>query len=521
MLIAMNESDNYSAVIEPDTQVINHDLPDWNIYGYQVSEKLSERNDRHQTTYLARELNLDRLVVIKEWQTNQLQPPLDYANYLPEIESLQQLDHPNIPHYLDSFPTPTGFCVVRAYQSGVSLAEIGELPLSDIKLVADGVLQILKDIHRLQPIVIHNNIKPENIIVNTETELTIYLVDLELHPDSSGVNIGNPGFTPSSQIINADLNPTADIYSLGVSLICLLTGRSSSQAPDLFDLNDQPDFRHLLPENTDLLSIAWLETMLVPNSYQQHFSPTKHRRRTSKSLSKHDRTSRSSQPPNPQQKIPWLRWGMAIAGLFGLGLIAWHFLAPDGDELSPAQITKNQEIAKQAEFATSDRGQLIKEKRCVGCHLDHQNFVKVQLSGAIVPQSSLIGTNFSGANLSLAIFRDADLSGANLNRANLHQAAFYGAKLISTNLVGANLSNAKLVYAKLTGAWLSDANLSHADLKFAEFQQADLTNANLMGADLTSADLAYANLSRANLTGAKLDGTNLTGATMPDGSTHR
>ncbi|WP_373543298.1 pentapeptide repeat-containing protein [Chamaesiphon sp.] len=90
----------------------------------------------------------------------------DYANYLPEIDRLQQIDHLNIPRYLHSLATPTGFCVVRAYQPGISLAEIGELPPSDLKLVAAAVLEILKYLHQLMPAILHQNIKPENIIVN-------------------------------------------------------------------------------------------------------------------------------------------------------------------------------------------------------------------------------------------------------------------------------------------------------------------------------------------------------------------
>jgi uncharacterized protein YjbI with pentapeptide repeats len=221
--------------------------------------------------------------------------------------------------------------------------------------------------------------------------------------------------------------------------------------------------------------------------------------------------------PKPKS---WVRWG--IGGiLLGLGLFGVRqFLVSDGDELSPAQIAKNQEIVKQAEFAASDRGKLLKEKRCTSCNLNYQNFAKAELSGAIVPQSSLIGANFANANLTLAIFQDADLSGANLSKANLQQAAFYGAQLTGANLAGANLTKAKLVYAKLKGSWLRDANLSSADLKFAEFQQVDLTNANLSGADLSNADLSYANLRHAKLTGAKLTATNLTGTTMPDGSIH-
>jgi uncharacterized protein YjbI with pentapeptide repeats len=507
----MTQLDNNPAAT---TQVTSNDLPDLSIYGYQVYEKLSARNDGRQSTYLARDIKfgggINRLVVIKHWHS----PSLDYAHYLPEIAGLQQLDLASVPHYLDSFETLTGFCLVRSYQTGISLAELGELPPSDIRLIADGVLKILDELQQVQPSLIHYNIKPENIIVNTDRELAIYLVDFGLRSDSSQFAISKiPGFLPP----NANTN--IDIYSLGVSLICLLTNTSTSQVKHLFDANYRPQFRQLLPEDTDLQLIARLEAMLEPK-HQQVTNVAKKSRSKSRLAPVESSENSEFHFPEPKKKIRWMRWGLGIAGLFGLGLLAMQFLFPDGDELSPAQIAKNQEIARKAEFAASDRGKLIKDKRCIGCNLNYQNFEKQDLTGVVIPQSSFTGANFASANLTLAIFRDADLSGANLSKANLHQAALYGAKLIGTNLVGANLSKTKLVYAKLQGSWLRDADLSNADLKFAEFQQVDLSNANLTGADLSNADLSYANLLKAKLDGAKLDSTNLTGATMPDGSVH-
>jgi uncharacterized protein YjbI with pentapeptide repeats len=520
----MNELDNSSARTESANQVISHALPDWSIYGYQVYEKLSERKDLERITYLAIDLHsVDRAsVVIKEWRIlDRDASSLDYANYLPTIERLQQLDHLNIPHYLNSFATPTGFCVVREYQSGVSLAELGTLSRSDIKLVADAVLKILTDLQQLQPIVIHQNIKPENIIVNTETELMVYLVDFGLHSHSEDrVTTGTPGFIPPEQLLNLDLTSASDIYSLGVSLICSIVGISTEKAQYLLDDRYRPQFQHLLPENTDSKTIAWLEKMVEPD-YQQRYLDASSAHYPTVNLSlKHPKVNSVLNEFPTRKKINWMKWGITVSILFGLGLIARQFISSDEPEISPAQIARNQSIVKQAEFDASDRGKLIKEKRCISCNFDYQNFAKAELTGAIVSQSSLNGANFSGANLTLAIFRDADLNGANLSKANLQQAALYGANLIGANLVGANLSNAKLVYAKLKGSSLRDTNLSNTDLKFAEFQQVDLTNANLTDADLSNADLSYSNLSNAILVGAKLDGANLTGATMPNGSTH-
>jgi uncharacterized protein YjbI with pentapeptide repeats len=522
----MNESDNFPAIGTSEMQIVGQDLPDWRIYGYQVYEKLSQHLDLGRLSYLGLDINLDRLVVIKQWQqqTGQTQL-LEYGNYLPEIKRLQQLDSPNIPRYLNSFATPTGFCVVREYQHGVSLAELGDLEAFDIKLVADGVLKIIADLHRLKPAIIHHNLKPENIIVTNEPTLLISLVDFGFDP--SGVpraSMTTPGFVNPAQLNSLAANATADIYSLGVSLICLITGTATDQAPTLFDHDARLQFQHLLPPNTDPELIKSLQIMVEPDRHQQSTKANSlvpvNNRRASANQALDELRANLDSIAEPKPKISWLKWGIGLGVLMGVGLITRQLFFPDDGELSPAQIAKNQSIAQKADFAASDRGRLLKEKQCDRCNFNYQNFVKADLTGAIVPQSTFLGADFTGANLTLASFRDADLSGANFSKTNLSQAAFYGAKLLGTNLVGANFRNAKLVYAKLKGSLLRDTNLTNADLKFADFQQVDLTRANLTGADLTSADFSYTNLRKAILVGAKMDGTILTGATMPDGSTH-
>jgi uncharacterized protein YjbI with pentapeptide repeats len=515
----MNDLDNSALPIESAAETMGN-LPDWKIHGYQVSEKLSLYGNGSRIGYLARENDSERLVVIKEWRLDRQASSLDYANYLPEIVRLQQLDDPSIIPYLNFFQTPTGFCLVREYLPGVSLAELGTLPPADVRLVTDAVLTILKYLHHLTPVCIHQNIKPENIIVDTRTDLAIYLVDFGLHPQlDDRPNSHSANVNPSGQTA-VQLDSAYDLYSLGLSMICLLTGTSISHSQHLFDANYQLYFQHLLPANTDPQLIAWL-TNMVASSHRQPYLDRFGGRQMKIDLSPEVSTARSSfQLPTPKREIDWWRWGIGAGVLFSLLVIGYQFLVPRNDELSPAQIAKNQAIANEAQFAATDRGKLIKEKKCINCHLNGQNFAKADLTGAVVPQSNLTGANFTDANLTLAIFQDADLSGANFSRANLQRAALYGAKLSGTNLIGANLTQAKLVYAKLKGVSLRDANLTNADLKFAEFQQGDLRNANLTGADLSNADLSNANLTKATLTNAKLDGAILTGTIMPDGSVH-
>jgi uncharacterized protein YjbI with pentapeptide repeats len=516
----MNDLDNSDPKSESVSEIGSNNLPDFKIHGYQVDEQLSEQLDRGRIAYLAREVETERLVVIKEWrQLDAHTPDPDYANYLPEITRLQQLDSPNISRYLNSFQTPTGFCLVREYLPGVSIAELGTLPPADIRLVTDAIVSILDYLHHLIPVVIHQNIKPANIIVDTETELAIYLVDFGLHPHAH---------EPHNRYPIPMATEAYDFYSLGISMICSLTGTSTSQAQHLFDRNYRLNFQHLIPANTDPKLIAWLKNMVESNHQQQYLDTFTDRginpNRSPASVSEYPLADRqeplSFQMPEPQPTVNWWRWGIGAGILLALAFIVRQFVFPSSDELTPAQIAKNQSIAQKAEFAASDRGRLYQEKRCISCNLTNQNFAKAELAGAVLLQSNLNGANFTDANLTLAIFQDADLSGANLSGANLYKAALYGAKLNGTNLIGANLDRAKLVYAKLKGASLRDAKLTNADLKFADFQQVDLRNANLTGADLSNADLSYSNLQKATLTNAKLDGAILTGTTMPDGSVH-
>ena len=277
----MNESENSSPLSGSDelprasaaSQGAQRDLPDLKIYGYQVLEKLSERADGKRITYLATEVKLDRSVVIKEWRLSDSQAlSLDYASYLPEIGRLQQLDCPNIPPYLNSFPTATGFCVVREYQPGVSLAELETLPPEDIDRIADAVLKILVYLQQLDPIVIHQNIKPENIIVNTERELMVYLVDFGLcsFRSISQPISGTPGFIPPEQLSEGELTASTDLYSLGVSIICLLTGTPSAKAHSLFADRSQIEYHHLVPPHTPTHTIALLDKLVAPADRQRY-----------------------------------------------------------------------------------------------------------------------------------------------------------------------------------------------------------------------------------------------------------
>ncbi len=110
----------------------------------------------------------------------------------------------------------------------------------------------------------------------------------------------------------------------------------------------------------------------------------------------------------------------------------------------------------------------------------------------------------------------ADLSGMDLRGANLDHTALLGANLQGADLSGASLRHADLRFANCIGA-----NFSNACLYAANGCRTELRGVNFSGADLShfsdlDGDLSHANFSNANLywmTGiADLKGANFTGA---------
>ena len=122
------------------------------------------------------------------------------------------------------------------------------------------------------------------------------------------------------------------------------------------------------------------------------------------------------------------------------------------------------------------------------------------MSYARMPQVNLSGADIRNSDLMGAMLQRADLSGCYLNPCHMYHA----------NLKQANLTKALMNGANLRGANLSGANLTDVDLDRAVLSGADLTGANLTGANLSRANLTGANLTDANLTGAVLNRATLT-----------
>lgn len=180
---------------------------------------------------------------------------------------MQGLSHPGIPCYLDSFQTDDGFCMVQEYKPARSLGVPRSFHFNEIQKIAIDLLKILIYLQSRVPAVIHRDIKPENILV--DEQLNVYLVDFGFaHIGDGEVGIssvvkGTLGFMPPEQLFNRQLTEASDLYGVGVTLICLLTGTKSVDVGNLVDITYRVNFRHLVPK-LSMSWMNWLEKLAEP-----------------------------------------------------------------------------------------------------------------------------------------------------------------------------------------------------------------------------------------------------------------
>ncbi|MDJ0713488.1 MAG: serine/threonine-protein kinase [Prochloraceae cyanobacterium] len=553
-------------------------------HGYKLEKELGSNTAGGCLTYLATKIETQEEVIIKQFQFSQSETSwAGYEAYEREMKLLQSLEHSGIPRYLDSFETSAGFCLVQEYKPGKSLAESQQFSPEEIKEIALAILEILVYLQKQNPSVIHGDIKPENIIVDTSQQIKVYLIDFSWSRQKGGdaalssMVKGTLGFMPPEQIFNRQLTKASDIYSLGATLICLLAQIKSTEIGEAIDETSGFNVKKLLPKLNPQF-VKWLQKMVafkLKDRYQDAATALE----AVKPIPVVGKSSNSLETLLLRLKNNshgfWLGLGtitaVAVLGTtfnvyqqsnsldrflstgqgrgYNLSSIDFEGIDLPGVDLEQANLT-------DSNFRGSNLvGANLAEANLAGTNLIGANLQSADLEGAIFSDrqlgtAELGGANLQSANLKEASLESVNLAGANLAGADLERASLWSADLWGSNLSGTNLKEANLAgadlnnanlrgadleYANLAGANLQRTSLRNADLSYANLKGADLTRTNLRGADLShadlrgadlrrvdlrGADLSYANLKGANINRTFLRRANLKGAIMPDGSRH-
>ena len=185
------------------------------------------------TVYKAYDPGTDRSVAIKVLPHQYSQHPKFRERFQREVKAIAKLEHPYIlPVHAFGEEEGIAFLVMRYLQAGTlkERIEAGPIDLEAAGRIVDQIASALDCAHRNG--VIHRDVKPSNILLDAEgnaylTDFGIAkILEATIELTGTGTAIGTPQYMSPEQCKGAKtLGPASDIYSLGVVLYQMLTGR--------------------------------------------------------------------------------------------------------------------------------------------------------------------------------------------------------------------------------------------------------------------------------------------------------
>jgi serine/threonine protein kinase/tetratricopeptide (TPR) repeat protein len=149
-----------------------------------------------------------------------------------ELKTARDISHKNICRMYDLNKEESSFFITMEYVSGEDLKSlirrVGRLDSATAIKTAKQVCEGLTEAHRLG--VIHRDLKPSNIMIdeNGDARIMDFGIARSLKGKSitgSGVLIGTPEYMSPEQVEGKDVDHRSDIYSLGVNLYEMVTGK--------------------------------------------------------------------------------------------------------------------------------------------------------------------------------------------------------------------------------------------------------------------------------------------------------
>lgn len=246
------------------------------LHNYEIIRLLGEGGMGE--VWLARDINLDREVAIKCLNPQLTRDPEFAERFRNEARIQARLTHTNIVGLHAFFEDDVNFYMVLEYARGITLRELinrtGPIPEKRAMHIFEQLVDALAHAHSHS--IIHRDVKPSNIIVDTQRNDELKVTDFgiarmlnEGHLTRTGTRMGTMYYMSPEQVrAEKDIDHRSDIYSTGVVLYEILSGRLpfSSDTDSDFIIQTKivnepmPDPRNVYPHiSNDLVDLLkWM-----------------------------------------------------------------------------------------------------------------------------------------------------------------------------------------------------------------------------------------------------------------------
>lgn len=161
-------------------------------------------------------------------------------NFTAEADILKKLQHPMLPRIVDIFDEPEAVYLVEDFVEGVTLEKYleknGRIPEEQLVTWFKSLCDVFKYLHGRKPHpIIYRDMKPSNVMVQPDG--TLKLIDFGIAREykagaaSDTQYIGTQGYAAPEQYGTSQTDERTDIYSLGVTMYHMITGKSPYEPP--------------------------------------------------------------------------------------------------------------------------------------------------------------------------------------------------------------------------------------------------------------------------------------------------
>ena len=224
---------------------------------YEIIDKVGSGG--MSDVYKALDHKLNRYVAVKVLKDEFSEDKSFVSKFKAEAQSAAGLAHPNIVNVFDVGEENGIYFIVMELVEGITLKKYiekkGKLPIKEAVSIAIQIAQGIEAAHNNH--IIHRDIKPQNVIISREGKVKVTDFGIARAASANTINsnaMGSVHYISPEQARGGYIDEKSDIYSLGISLYEMITGKvpfegDSTVTIALQHINEElPSAKHEVPE---------------------------------------------------------------------------------------------------------------------------------------------------------------------------------------------------------------------------------------------------------------------------------